>query len=255
MIPREIKKYPRFLSAAARRPSRHAWTVALFASLVVFLNPAFGETGNATGSWIVPIGAFYGLSEKSPSPFDLAVRYEHGEGVRQDYARAAALYCEAASAGDVRAFVNLGWMYANGRGVPRDGTIAVGWWRKAAAQGIAEAANLLRLVSTTPAATALGCAQPRADSIALAGPAPAEIRAMVQSMASRQGLDAKLVMAVIAAESAFNSQAVSKKNAKGLMQLMPETAARFGVQDPFDPAENIRGGTTYLRWLLQRFSG
>ena len=39
------------------------------------------------------------------------------------------------------------------------------------------------------------------------------------------------------------------------MQHMPETAARFGVQDPFDPAENIRGGTTYLRWLLQRFSG
>ena len=185
--------------------------------------------------------------------FEQALRFEHGEGVRQDYARALELYCEAAAQGDARAYFNLGWMYANGRGVPRDGGIAAGWWRKAADAGLVEAANLVHLLSNTPPAPKLGCAvaAPPASPVQ----APAEIRKMVQTIAPGVGLDARLVMAVIAAESAFNSQAVSKKNAKGLMQLMPETAARFGVRDPFDPRENIRGGTEYLRWLLQRFSG
>ena len=65
----------------------------------------------------------------------------------------------------------------------------------------------------------------------------------------------KLVLAVIAVESAFDAHAVSQKNAMGLMQLTADTAARFGVRDPFDPEQNIRGGTTYLRWLIQRFAG
>ena len=82
-----------------------------------------------------------------------------------------------------------------------------------------------------------------------------KLRALVKRLASRTGLDARLVMAVIAAESAFDDHAVSQRNAMGLMQLTPETAARFGVRDPFDPEQNIRGGTTYLRWLLERFSG
>ncbi len=85
--------------------------------------------------------------------------------------------------------------------------------------------------------------------------ASVKLRALVKRVASRNGLDARLVMAVIAAESAFDDHAVSQRNAMGLMQLTPETAARFGVRDPFDPEQNIRGGTTYLRWLLERFSG
>src|SRR6185295_9229987 len=57
------------------------------------------------------------------------------------------------------------------------------------------------------------------------------------------------------AESAFNRSALSPKGAMGLMQLMPATATRFGVKDFFDPRENVLGGTRYLRWLLDRFSG
>ena len=57
------------------------------------------------------------------------------------------------------------------------------------------------------------------------------------------------------AESSFNRTAVSVKGASGLMQLMPETATRFGVKNIFDPRENVLGGTRYLRWLLDRFSG
>ena len=64
---------------------------------------------------------------------------------------------------------------------------------------------------------------------------------------------ADLVRAVIQVESAFNPRAVSPKGAMGLMQLMPATAAKFGVTDPFNPGENIRAGVSYLRQLLDRY--
>ena len=64
-----------------------------------------------------------------------------------------------------------------------------------------------------------------------------------------------MALAIISAESNFDSQAVSPKNAKGLMQLIPETAERFNVTDPFDAKQNVRGGLTYLRWLLAYFEG
>lgn len=68
-------------------------------------------------------------------------------------------------------------------------------------------------------------------------------------------VDAALVSAVIKAESDFNPQVISHKGARGLMQLMPATAARFGVTNSFDPVANIYGGTRYLRWLLKKFDG
>jgi soluble lytic murein transglycosylase-like protein len=68
-------------------------------------------------------------------------------------------------------------------------------------------------------------------------------------------LEPALVLAVMAAESNFDPAAVSPKNAQGLMQLIPETARRFGVRNVLDPAQNIRGGMAYLRWLLAYFEG
>jgi soluble lytic murein transglycosylase-like protein len=74
--------------------------------------------------------------------------------------------------------------------------------------------------------------------------------------ASREfGVEEAFVRAVIHAESAFNPRALSHKGAQGLMQLIPATAERFGVTDPFEPAQNIRGGVQYLAWLLERFDG
>jgi soluble lytic murein transglycosylase-like protein len=81
------------------------------------------------------------------------------------------------------------------------------------------------------------------------------IDALVQEAAAQNGLDPCLILSLMRAESAFNRSAVSVKGASGLMQLMPETAARFGVKNIFDPRENVMGGTRYLRWLLDRFSG
>jgi soluble lytic murein transglycosylase-like protein len=80
-------------------------------------------------------------------------------------------------------------------------------------------------------------------------------RREIDDAALRAGIDARLVEAVIAAESAFDPRAISKKGAQGLMQLMPDTADRFGVGNVWDPRENIEGGTAYLRWLIQEFDG
>jgi hypothetical protein len=78
-------------------------------------------------------------------------------------------------------------------------------------------------------------------------------RDLVETAASRWNVDADLISSVIATESNFNARAISRKNARGLMQLMPSTAARLGVHDVFDPKQNIDAGTRYLGDLLQRF--
>jgi soluble lytic murein transglycosylase-like protein len=81
------------------------------------------------------------------------------------------------------------------------------------------------------------------------GPYVQEIR----DAAERYGVPIKLVSAVIRAESGFNPRAVSPKGARGLMQLMPPTAAALGVRNSFDPRENIEGGVRHLRSLIDRF--
>ncbi len=84
---------------------------------------------------------------------------------------------------------------------------------------------------------------------------PAQIAALAQGQGSIWGVDPKLITAVIANESGFNANATSKVGAQGLMQLMPATARALGVSDPFDPTQNVAGGTRYLRGLLDRFHG
>jgi soluble lytic murein transglycosylase-like protein len=80
-----------------------------------------------------------------------------------------------------------------------------------------------------------------------------EPRVIIKEAASRYGVSEELIAAVIEAESQFNPRAVSRRGAQGLMQLMPETAATLGVEDPFSPRQNIHGGVRHLRSLMDRF--
>jgi len=78
---------------------------------------------------------------------------------------------------------------------------------------------------------------------------------LILDAAKKSDVDAALISAVIKAESDFNPREISNKGARGLMQLMPATAERFGVRNSFDARENITGGVQYLRWLLDTFAG
>jgi soluble lytic murein transglycosylase-like protein len=86
-------------------------------------------------------------------------------------------------------------------------------------------------------------------------PADGPIADMVRALAPEYRLSPDLVLAVVEVESNFDPAARSHKNAQGLMQLIPATARRFGVKDVWDPEQNLRGGMSYLRWLLDHFEG
>jgi soluble lytic murein transglycosylase-like protein len=77
--------------------------------------------------------------------------------------------------------------------------------------------------------------------------------AIIEAAAKSAGVEPNLLRAVIVVESGFNPRAVSKRGAVGLMQLMPATAARFGVSNRYDPRQNVRGGARYLGFLINRF--
>jgi len=81
----------------------------------------------------------------------------------------------------------------------------------------------------------------------------AQYDAIIEAEAKSAGVEPNLLRAVIVVESGFNSRAVSKRGAVGLMQLMPATAARFGVSNRYDPQQNVRGGALYLGLLINRF--
>ncbi len=111
-----------------------------------------------------------------------------------------------------------------------------------------------RMILRSPAPFAPSRLLKRAsDGLDLQGRGQKQYSALVDAAASRYGVDANLLHAVIQAESGYNSTATSAKGAVGLMQLMPETAERYGVRNRHDPEQNIRGGARYLSDLIELF--
>ena len=219
---------------------------------------------------------------------------EHGEnGHPRDPVRAAQLYCRAARYGDAESQYSLAWMLTNSRGIERDEAQAAHLFAAAAEQGHPQAQNMAAKLGTPLGRPPACLLQPEADAVAKAPAAPAvpaprsalrpgqhpslasapttlpgslppppppanapeAIVRFVQMVAPEYQLQPHLVLAVMEKESNFDPLAVSPKNAQGLMQLIPDTAARFKVRRITDPVQNIRGGMAYLRWLMAYFQG
>lgn len=236
-----------------------------FLPLLRMLMATFCVAGAAQGQDVSPETS----ADSSPvSKLRLeAIAYEHGEGVPRNPVLAASLYCKGARLGDAEAQYNLGWMHANGRGVERSDPLAAFFFHAAAEQGLEAAQRMLKVVGA-PSAEVPDCMRDPAPPPSSPGPteavrpsvdyraiAPRKIFDLVMKMAPQYQVEPQLALAIIAAESNFNSLAVSPKKAQGLMQLVPQTSVRFNVKNPHDPVQNIRGGLTYLRWLLAYFEG
>ena len=207
--------------------------------------------------------------------------YETGLGMPKNPSRAFDLYCEAARAGYPDALLRMGWMFAEGNGVEKNQSAASTLFKRAARFGSSVGNELaqrfpgnkeLLPVCLKGTLVEKGTAERPATTAELSAMAPkfdaplvmrnsiisAERSKFVNTViaeAKAFKLDPRLVLAVMATESGFDPNAKSPKNAWGLMQLIPETAARFNVKDILDPLENIRGGMAYLRWLLSYFRG
>lgn len=215
--------------------------------------------------------------------------YEHGEGIERDAVKAAQFYCRAARYGDAEAQYSLAWMLTNARGIERDEAYAAHLFAAAAEQGHPQAQAMAQRLGTPLGAPPPCLRPPDGDIVPLAAAprtepapvllprpgqrpspfptpamlpppppppnAPPQIVRFVELVAPEYQLQPHLVLAVMAQESNFDPLALSPKNAQGLMQLIPDTARRFNVRNAADPAQNIRGGMAYLRWLLAYFEG
>lgn len=190
---------------------------------------------------------------------------EHGNvGVRDEVA-AASLYCEAARYGSAEGHFRSGLLHLEGPQPLRNKVLAKSFLMTAQQLGLAEAGNYLgQLVDEK--VTVPGCLSGdmaylesvrfnfRRYLVHLAVNRR-QIAQLIERLAPEYGVDRGLALAIAGVESNFNSQARSPKNAMGVMQLIPETAERFGVKDPMDPVQNVRGGLAYIRWLTKHFSG
>lgn len=245
-------------SITRRRPKTKG-AVRLAASvgiglIVPAVVPVAAHAGFAPDRTIVALEA---LASKGSAraQYELALRYEVGNGVDRNERLALSLYCRSARQGNAEAAGKAGRMHAAGRGgVARDEDLGRAWQRVAGTLGSDSTDGEIATVSASRVKMPDRCEPPNLRWGVVRKP-PEEVRAMVTKMAPTYGLDPELVLAVIAVESGYRVDVVSNKNAMGLMQLIPETAERFGVTKPFDPEQNLRGGMKYLRWLLAYFDG
>ncbi len=186
---------------------------------------------------------------------------EAGHGQFRNEPLAAALYCEAGRLGSVEGYYRVGLIYYSGNVYLRSPEIAARFFSTASLQGHRNAGKLLESTGP-PDSMTLPCLSIEEaggfdlDRYVMELPRhKRKLAEMIRKLAPRYSVDVRLALAVASVESNFNASALSPKNAQGVMQLIPETAIRFNVRDPFNPEQNIRGGLAYLRWLGKYFDG
>jgi Transglycosylase SLT domain len=182
---------------------------------------------------------------------------ERGVGLRQNYGLAIQLYCDAATMGSSEGFFRIGRMLSQGSPRLRNPSLANAYLALAARLGHREA-SLLHDPSVPNGRIDEICTNidQQAGGVVfdlegyIAG-----LSAPKRKLAPHYDVDERMALGIALAESNFDANAVSPKNAQGVMQLIPETQERFGVKKPFDPEQNIKGGLAYLKWLQNRFGG
>jgi soluble lytic murein transglycosylase-like protein len=237
----------------------------------------------AAGSAAAAEPSFEELSQSQDTNLLLEWGKRHFYGVKapQSIDKAIQLYCGAARLGSGEAQFRLGEIYARSAAGKKDEVLAASWLLKAALSQYNAAKPRLAqwdltdaelpgepecvlsgqmLARTLPRSRPAAAAPPPAKTQSTAPrmashPKRREVEGLVRDLAPGYGLNPELVLAVIEVESNFNAKAKSHKQAQGLMQLIPATAKRFGVSDPWDPHQNLKGGMAYLRWLLDHFDG
>lgn len=192
---------------------------------------------------------------------------EKGSTGLRNEALAVALYCEAARYGSAEGHYRSGLLKAKGPEGVRDPVQAKFFLLHARelgheqagqvlmASGLADGRQSMPNCLTDDKAYEASVDFAEASYRQQLPPVKRKVAAMVAKLAPEYGVDPRLAQAIAGVESNFDKQAVSPKNAIGVMQLIPETAARFNVRDPFDAEQNIRGGLSYLRWLTSHFGG
>ena len=214
--------------------------------LVSLVAPSALATSNDVG-WALPLLA-EATKQEARNPWAAAVQY-----------------CIASRNGITEAQFRLGMLYAFGLGVPEDREAAATLFSVAAEQGHLEAQKMLETIrigaNKLPA-----CVTANVDPVRAPFAPPPNWNAtlsanqkvvanIITKIAAWHGVDPNFALSIAKVESGLNPGALSPKSAMGVMQLIPETAARFNVRDAFNASQNIKGGVRYLRWLLDRYQG
>jgi len=189
---------------------------------------------------------------------------EQGIGLRRNVRLAIRLYCDAAIMGSAEGYFRIGRVLSRGPAHVRNPALASAYFALAAQLGHhAASSHVDETIPFKPlegdcSALESGAAVEPFDLdgyLSALSPARRKVAELIRHHAGRYGIEARVALAIALAESNLDAQAVSPKNAQGVMQLIPGTQERFGVRNAFDAESNIKGGLAYLKWLKARFDG
>ncbi len=230
------------------------WRVAVTCCSLLWL----ANAPASAGTFPVAPSIFEGEAPKVQALLDQAWAVESGRGVAKNPLTAAALYRQAGEMGNAEAYF-------------RAARIHIALMARESAVCMLSAASRLGHVAAAealdrmPPQTHVECDENLAlpehftfDMSAYVGSLPQErqrVAEVIRRLAPIYRVDIRLALAIAGAESNFNPRALSPKMAMGVMQLIPETAERFNVRNPYDIEQNVRGGLAYLRWLHGYFGG